>query len=185
MADSTENLPTTNANRYVEEQRVARLQIRLIEAWECQLGTRRNEQRVEELIVTVERLVAADEFDLDLVGTGDGLLRCHHQMPVGHSRTRLPAVDDDAGNMIGRLREVEHHPMWGFEAEAYGNAPADRVLPVRRDDDAQVVADVLKRGAALRSERLRHTGTDRSRGGSLHRRQQRSKKQSDQRHISK
>jgi hypothetical protein len=172
VAVSTENLPATNAKSlgHFEGQGVARLQIRLIEARERQLRARRHEERIQELLVTVERLVAADEFDLDLVGTGSGLLRRHHQMPLGDSRSCFLAVHDDASNPLGWLREIEHHPMSRLQIDAYGDAAADRRLAVPRDDDTEVVAQVLKRGAAFRRERFRHTRTDRSRRGSLHRR---------------
>ena len=51
------------ARRDVERERAARLEVGLVEAGKRQVGARRHEQRVEEVVVAVERLVAGGELD--------------------------------------------------------------------------------------------------------------------------
>ena len=55
------------SRRHVERQRPARLEVRLVEAGNARCARAGHEQRVEEVGVAVERGVAGDEIDRDLV----------------------------------------------------------------------------------------------------------------------
>ena len=148
-----ERLP---AGGNVERQRVARLQIRLIEAGKGQPRARRHEQRVHEVRVAVERRVAGGERDRDLVRA---LAQC-----AGASTSDVSDRDVDA-RLRGRRRSA-----WsggGEKSSASGRGASaerepDRRLAVdcasrlARNDEVQLVAEVADTPRALFGERQRH-----------------------------
>ena len=91
----------------IERQRVARLQIRLVEAGEREAGARRHEQRVQELVVAVQRIVAGHEIEGDLVGAGLGHLGGDDDVPVANSGRDDAASGANGRQPLGRLGEVE------------------------------------------------------------------------------
>ncbi len=120
----------------------ARLEIRLVEAGKCQVGAGRHEQRVEVLVVAVERVVGSVEVDGDLVGALRQGRGWNHQV-VRRARqgdgpaARCRAPDRAAG------AEVQHQVARGTgERESYDRASRHRRRPRRRHRNAELVTQI-------------------------------------------
>ena len=73
---------------HVERQRVARLHVGLIEAGKREMRARRDEQRVEKLVVAIERLVAGGELDRRSRSHPPAWPRRNRQVTVGDVERR-------------------------------------------------------------------------------------------------
>ena len=91
---------------------VTSLEIRLVEAREGQVRSCGHKQGVQELAVAVQRLVAGEELDGNLVLTTPGCFGRNRQMTVGKRERRVRGADAHASDVVARLREVEHDPVW-------------------------------------------------------------------------
>src|SRR6185437_4422618 len=126
---------------HVERQRPARFQIRLVEARKGFVCARGNEDRVEEVVVAIEWTVAGVEIELEAVLAG--LER----------RRRVPQVT------AGSRREVEQQrPRRVAQREADSLVAFDRGVPVFRNREGELVADVRDASRALARKRLADAG---------------------------
>jgi hypothetical protein len=95
------------AVRSDERQAISRLQIRLVETRERQTCSRRHEQRVEKLIVSIEGIVAGNEIEFDLVGTGLGHLGRYDDVAVSNDGRDDAPPGTNLSEPLGWLREIE------------------------------------------------------------------------------
>ncbi len=112
------------ARRNRQRQRVAGLEIRLIEAGERQVRTRRHEERVHELGVAVERRVARAEHDgHDVLGAGRRRERSdgNHDVAVDRADRGLGPVHGHRREVRVAGREIEHQ-----RCRRIGSRKADR-----------------------------------------------------------
>ena len=151
------------ARGHGERERVARLQVRLVEAGKRQLRPRRDEQRVEELVVAVQRLVAGDEVHRQLV----------------RRRPRADAIDDvavDHRRTAPRGRRGARRAPRRAAARSRGRCargaastkraitrPGHRLGPDRRHLQDEVVAQIAHRRRPLARQRFGDAGLGRRR----------------------
>ena len=95
------------AGRDVERQAYSAPSGRADRNRECQARPRRHEQRVEELVVAIERRVAGNELELDAIGSRARRLRGNDDVSVDEVGAGIGAVDRNAANALSWLREVE------------------------------------------------------------------------------
>ena len=181
-AVSTENLPATNAKRYVgsggvsanvdrhvrrqttsdrlpapladrlppvghgQRQRVAGLQIRLVEAGERQPRPRGDEQRVQKVVVAVEGLVAGRELELDPVGSGSRHLGGHDDVTIDDRGGQRATAGPDGEQPVGWLREIEDQLPRGVQNQVHDRPTSDRGLSIGGNRKGQVVLQVPDRG---------------------------------------
>ncbi len=142
--------------RYVEGQRPPRLQIRLIEAGEGFVRPCRDENRVEEIGVAVERRVAGLEFDGDPVGTGVKRRGGQDDMAVDLTRIDRCAVTlnpQHSSGPIGIEVEAERRP--GLAQRERDYLPAgDPRFRVERNRQREIVAKVGDAGCSFLCEGL-------------------------------
>ncbi len=141
---------------HVERQRPARLQIRLIEAGERLVRARRHEDRVEKIVVAIERRVAGVEFDRHRVlGRAERRLG-YDQMPVHLTHLGLRPVDLDLLQETRTIRrEVEDERRRRVaQREAHDLTSRDRVTAGRRNRERQVVAQIQDPRRPLAGERF-------------------------------
>ena len=140
----------------VERQRPARLQVRLVEAGKRQVRARRHEDRVEEIVVAVERGVAGVEVERQAVLAGKQRFRRHDDVTVDLTDgDRLAAAADRAKQPGAIGREVERQRRFRIaERERRGDRAGNRLLPVGWDRERHVVADVRHAMCALARQTL-------------------------------
>src|SRR5262245_28443621 len=107
-------------------QRVSRFQIGLIEAGEGQPRSCRDEQRVEKVVVPVQRLVTCGELELNPIETSLGQPLLDDDVPIANARVNVPATDTNPAKAVGRLREVEDQASPGLQRELNDGAAGDQ-----------------------------------------------------------
>ena len=138
--------------RHVQAEGPARLQVGLIEAGERQVRPRGNEERVEELGLSIERRVAGDEVDGDLVAAVLQMLRRNHEM-IGDDRRRdRLRADAHAAHALVR-HEVQRERTRGIlQDERDRHSSVDLSTLFGGDREVQVVTQVADAAGALFSE---------------------------------
>ena len=140
------------AGRHLQPQRPARLQVGLIENRERQVSARRHEQRVEELRVAIERLVAGDEVDEDFVTAFQQGLRWQDDV-IGNDRVRNRLGRGPDAAHAFRRREVERErPPGILQRERDRDASGNGCAGFGGDREMQVVAQVADTPRALFGE---------------------------------
>ena len=89
------------------------------------MRARRHEQRVEKIVVAIERLVAGLKLDLDDVLAGAISSARKHDVIVDHAKAGRPASDDHALQGGGARREVEHD---GATADGHPESNGDAAV---------------------------------------------------------
>ena len=135
---------------------IPRLQVRLVEAGKRELRAGRHEQRVEELVVSIERLVTRGEVDGQLVGPRLRLRGGHDDMAVFECGVCRPVGRAHRLDVAARLRKIQHHPVRRRKGEADGDRSADRSAPLGRNDEGHLVAEVCDCRRTLPRERFGH-----------------------------
>ena len=129
------------------------------------MGARGDEQRVQELAIAIERFVAGDELDDDLVLARPRRLGGNDQVSVLKRRRDSGAAGTHAPDAIGRLREVEDDPMRRGEREPDDCTSLHRFAQIGRDDKRKVVAQRANGGGAFPRQRLGNTAAGRRGAG--------------------
>ena len=143
--------------RHLQAQAPAGLQIRLVEAWDRERRARRHEQRVEVVVVAIERLVAGDELELDRVVASRERPRRQHDVAVLNSRRDLMAVRFHATQVIARLREIERERRRPIaQGKRRGQAALDGIVSPGRDAHRELVPEIRHAGRAIFREGERH-----------------------------
>ena len=152
------------SRRRVEPQPEARLQVRLIE--ERQGGARpvRHEERVEEVVLPVERPVPGRELDAHHVVPGRDRLRRHDDVLVADVEVDRLAGHPHGVDVAGWLREVEDQRPGLGERERGADGAGDRLAALGGNREPDVVVDVEDRGRAPLGQRPRNAGTHRGGG---------------------
>ncbi len=140
-------------------QFVARLEIRLVEAREGQVRSRGHKQGVQELAVAVQRLVAGDELDDNLVFTTPGCFGRNRQMTVGKRERRVRGADAHASYVVARLREVEYDPVWRAQSKSHDGPALNRFVDIAGDGKEQVVPQRADRRRSLLGESVRNAAS--------------------------
>ncbi len=128
-----------------ERQRA--LDVGLIEARKRLRCARGYEQRVQVLIVAVQRSIAGDECDVDDVLAAAHEIAGNHQVAVFGSDGHRTAVRLNRRHALGRLREIEDDRRPLGQPEANAQRAADLFVFARRDAQGQRVphgADVRR-----------------------------------------
>ena len=142
-------------------ERPARLQIRLVEAGEGLVGARGHEDRVEELVVAIERSIPGVELERQAVfpgaerAGGDDDVAVHLPRGGGDAvgRDRLAAIPRDREGSRGR---ADRPPT--VSVNVITRAAADRLRPCGRNRERQLVAEVRDPGGALARESFADAG---------------------------
>ena len=134
---------------HVQTERPARLQIRLIETGERPVCPCRHEECVEEIRMAIERVVAGDEIDEDLVPTLAQIFRGEHDV-IGDDRRRdRLGAQSDAAHPFGR-REVERQRASGvLQHEGDRHTSGHPRVLAGGDRDLEVVAEIADAARAL------------------------------------
>ena len=138
--------------RQVQAEGPARLQVGLIEAGERQVRPRRNEERVEELGLSIERRVSGDEVDGDLVAAGLEMLRRNHEMVGDDRRHDRLRVDAHAAHALVRHEVQRERTSSILQDERDRHPSVDRSTLFGGDGEVQVVTQVADAVGPLFSE---------------------------------
>jgi hypothetical protein len=127
--------------------------------------TSRHEERVQKIIVAIERLIAHRELDGDAVFPRAGGL-CGDNQVILHEHRRHGGVPDPHA-VDPRLwsRKINDDAPGIRQGGAQAHSPLDRLLTIRRYRERQVIPDAGQGGRALAGQRLRNTAVDGISGG--------------------
>ena len=151
---------------HVEREAEPRLQVRLVEDREGKAGAVGDEERVEEVVVPVERALSRDEADGDRVLPFDERRRGKDEVVVLDGVVGPFAVHVHAEHVPRRGVEVEHERVGGVaQAEADDRLAGDAVGAGGGDGEADVIADVGERAGAVLGELPRDAGAGVGHGG--------------------
>src|SRR4030095_16341653 len=120
-----------------------------------EVRTGRHEQRVKELLGSVERFVSCDELDGELVVAGNSLRRGDDEMPVGDRELHGAPATRDREHAIGWLFEVQYHIMLGCEHKADDLTPANWLTGHLWNHKVQVVPERSDCPGTLTRQRFR------------------------------
>ena len=87
------------------------------------MSARRDEQRIQELLLAVEGVITCNEINRNLVLPCPGRLRGDRQVSVPEGNRHLGAAGAHAADASARLREVDDHAVRRFQREAQDRTP--------------------------------------------------------------
>ena len=119
--------------RNLQRQRITGLEIRLVEQREGEPRPGWHKQGVEKVVGAVQRLVAGDELDGDLVAAGTGGGSGDHEVPVLERERHVDGTDAHTAQVLARLLEVEDDAVRGGQRETHNQPTGDGLPPIRRD----------------------------------------------------
>jgi len=125
--------------RDIERQRVARLDVRLIEAGKGQMSARRDKKCVEEIVVAVQRLVSRGKFDGNAVLTGAGCVSGDNEVVLDVDRNNRGLPDADAADPLFWCRKINDDAPRRRKGDRKAQNALDRLLPVYWHRKRQVV----------------------------------------------
>lgn len=96
------------ARRNVQRQRVLRLQTRLIKTGKRIMRPSRHKQRVQEIVIAVERLIPRHKLNPDGILSGPNHRSRYHQMPVHKLKRDTLTIRLDRDDTLALLLKIQH-----------------------------------------------------------------------------
>src|SRR6516225_6559999 len=100
----------------------------------------RNEERIHEVSVAVERLIAGEEFDSDRIVACCGCRRRDDQVAVKEGEVDWMTAHANSEHMIARLFEVEKDSAGSAQSEVDDFGAANGLVLRLRDAEREIVA---------------------------------------------
>jgi hypothetical protein len=137
------------------------------------LRARRNEKRVEEVVIAVQGLVTGHELEFELVGARPGHPGRHDDVTVDDGGCHVTPTHPHPPEPVSGLSEIEDKLLRNLEYQAGDHPSLHWPLPVSRDGEREVISQVPDgRRAFLRQHLGDATArSGRSRGRALGRKQ--------------
>ena len=129
----------------VQRERVPSLQVRLVEAGKRQVGAGGHEQRVQELVVSIERFVTRGEDDGHLVRPRLRRIGREYHVTVLDRGIDGPTASSNAEKPFLGLSEIEDDATRRLQGEPQDRAPLHRARAIGRNAEAEVVTNVADR----------------------------------------
>ena len=148
-----------------QRQREPCLEIGLIEAGERQLRACGHEERVEKLVVAVERSVAGGEVDGDLVPARRCRAGGNDEMPIFKDGVQLASPHHQRAHVVARLCKVEDDAVRLVQPEARNHTSLHRLATIGRDIEGKLVSQIVDGRAPLACQFLRNAAAWRCRRG--------------------
>jgi len=133
---------------------------------------RRHEEGVEEIIVTVERLIAGGELDGNGVFAGTGGIRGNNQVIFGINRRNLRLAHPDATDSVPWCRKINDDAVRSGHRRVQDETAQDGLLPASGHRKRQIVANRCENGRPFARKGLRDTAVDRISGRNSNERHQ-------------
>ena len=111
--------------------------------WQRQRRARGDEERIQQVVVAVQRGVARDELQLDDVAAGGERSARDHDVAVGDDGRHVALVGAHGADAIRGLREIERHRTVRVpERKANRHAAAHGLVPAGGNPELRVVLEV-------------------------------------------
>lgn len=122
------------------------------------MSARRNEKRIHEVSVAVERLIAGEKFDSDRIVACCGYRRRDDQVAVKEGEVDWMTAHANSQHMVGRLFEIENDSAGSAQAEVHDFRAANGLGLRLRDAEREIVAQRCDGALTIVGQDLRNAG---------------------------